>query len=351
VKSTAAVKMMMNIGNIVTFGVILVSTYLCCVEAVYRRSWESVIADQSKFATNFKLFVVADTVPFIDIDANEGHKFVLEIVGGLDLATQNDAPTLHMLKQQLMKYGVVILRNQTTSMPVSTFRNIGLSFGDLQIHRENYSWHQDYSDVNFVSNMRDATTNTPLGLNGNDVEQFHSDLAWSWTPTTFTMLMGLVLPPGQGRTLFSDSVAAFESLEQDIQTQILGLEGEFSYWKHHPKNSSVSSSDKLDAVVHPLISVHPVTGARSIYASAADTTFVLGLSESDSTDLLDVLTSQVAQERFRYEHDWKEGDIVMWDNRSKSTVLPYRWSSYLAVCSLQLRSTNPEAVLIFCLAN
>lgn len=251
---------------------------------------------------------------------SNGDNFVLDITSGLDLSVQHDGTTLYALKQLAMQFGVVVIRNQSVSMPVSTFRDVGLYFGDLQVHRENYSWHSDFPDVNYISNMRDPVTNKPIGLNGGDVEQFHSDLAYTSTPTTFTMLMGLILPEQQGRTLFSNTVAAYDSLIPELQSQITNKIGVYSYYKHHPIDNTggtttSASAKHMDAVTHPLVYTHPFTHKQSIYASAADTIGVVGLSETESNELLTLLEAQVARPEFRYEHEWKLGDMVIWDNR------------------------------------
>jgi taurine dioxygenase len=286
----------------------------CTVHCVTTVNWDAMMTESMSRP------IMRSPNEAFSIGTNDNNdRFVVEVTG-LDLSHQHDYATLELLKQMVMNYGVLVIRNQSVDLPVSIYRSVGMFFGQLQVHRENYSWHPDFNDVNYVSNIKDAN-GRPTGLNGGDVEQFHADLAWSLTPTTYTTLLGLVLPTehGQGRTLFANTVAAFESLDPATQQQILGLKGVYSYWKHHPQENNSSNTSTLvnDAVIHPLVYTHPVTGKHSIYASAADTTRVVGMEEQESDQLLDLLIQRVAEERFRYEHDWKVGDMLIWDNRSK----------------------------------
>jgi taurine dioxygenase len=70
-----------------------------------------------------------------------------------------------------------------------------------------------------------------------------------------------------------------------------------------------------NAVLHPLVRIHPESGAKSIYLNPIRIEGILGLDHKEALPLLDELLEYGTQERFQYRHAWKPGDLVMWDNR------------------------------------
>ena len=75
--------------------------------------------------------------------------------------------------------------------------------------------------------------------------------------------------------------------------------------------------NKIDGeVAHPVVRVHPETGERCLFVSPMFTSHVVGMPPSESDELLEELHEHCAEERFVYEHYWKVGETVLWDNRS-----------------------------------
>jgi taurine dioxygenase len=70
-----------------------------------------------------------------------------------------------------------------------------------------------------------------------------------------------------------------------------------------------------DAVLHPLVRTHPESGRKSIYLNPIRTEGIEGMDERDAQALLDMLLTHATQPQYEYRHQWREGDMVMWDNR------------------------------------
>jgi hypothetical protein len=68
---------------------------------------------------------------------------------------------------------------------------------------------------------------------------------------------------------------------------------------------------------HPLVTQHPVTLQRNIFASASHTTSVVGRGRAASEALLQRLSDQVEREQFHYRHQYRDHDLVIFDNRGK----------------------------------
>ena len=72
----------------------------------------------------------------------------------------------------------------------------------------------------------------------------------------------------------------------------------------------------MQGPTHPLVRVHPVTGKRALYLGRRRNSYIEGYSREDSDALLEALWAHATEARFIYQHVWKLGDLVMWDNRS-----------------------------------
>ncbi len=68
--------------------------------------------------------------------------------------------------------------------------------------------------------------------------------------------------------------------------------------------------------VHPVFRVHPPTGRTVIYVGRLMTRSIVGMSSAESREILDMLFDHQERAEFSYEHVWRTGDVVVWDNRS-----------------------------------
>ena len=68
-------------------------------------------------------------------------------------------------------------------------------------------------------------------------------------------------------------------------------------------------------VEHPLIRVHDETGNKAIYFNSNRTDRIVGLERKESDLLLDDIHAHMTQKKYRYDHKWSVGDVVIWDNR------------------------------------
>lgn len=67
---------------------------------------------------------------------------------------------------------------------------------------------------------------------------------------------------------------------------------------------------------HPIISTHPETGKKNIFANPGHCASVNGKTPEESKELLDYLFNHLANPKYLYSHQWKENDAVLWDNRA-----------------------------------
>jgi taurine dioxygenase len=71
----------------------------------------------------------------------------------------------------------------------------------------------------------------------------------------------------------------------------------------------------MPEATHPLVRTHPETHRKSLYLNPNRMERIVGLEREESDRLLDELITHAIQPRYQYRHVWRQGDIVIWDNR------------------------------------
>ncbi len=151
-----------------------------------------------------------------------------------------------------------------------------------------------------------------MGGLGNRELEWHNDQSDLPRLKTISCLEALDVDPDAGATYFCDMYAVLETLPQELRKQ---LENAFAIHDSSRYRSDDGSSNALaPSSVHPVMLAHPETGRRCLYVNPNFTSQIVGLSESDSRELLSRLFGYAYRDDYIYEHRWQTGDIVFWDN-------------------------------------
>jgi alpha-ketoglutarate-dependent taurine dioxygenase len=158
-----------------------------------------------------------------------------------------------------------------------------------------------------------------LDADGNPSDRFakganyrwHTDKPYYATPPALTTLYAVELPPEGGDTEFANTRLAYEALPDEMKRRIAGLRVVFQ-WEAGRRPGYYAN--ELPPVDHPLVRLHPDTGKLALYLGN-HAMRIAGMEEDESTALLDALLAHATQPRFTYAHRWRQGDLVMWDNR------------------------------------
>jgi taurine dioxygenase len=143
---------------------------------------------------------------------------------------------------------------------------------------------------------------------------FHYDRIYAEMPPAAGVLFGIEIPPEGGNTLFANSMAAYEGLSDEIKDRLDGLTAEHVY-DYRATTRKVSPSDAgADSYCHPAVIRHPVLGQPALYVSRLMTLRLLELDQRESDELLQRLFDEIERQQYRYEHVWRPGDLVVWDN-------------------------------------
>ena len=179
---------------------------------------------------------------------------------------------------------------------------------------------------------------------------WHMDATYDEFPPFATVLAPQVLPPEGGNTEFANTYAAFDDLpaeEQEYLSTLKTLCSMKAGVTHTLHEITVEHIEmwKPYQRVQPLVWRHR-SGRRSLVIGAS-TSHVLDMHIADSHELLQRLIAHSTQDKYVYRHQWRMGDIVMWDNTgTMHRVRPYDPSSgrLLRRCTVEGVEPLPPAI-------
>ena len=174
-------------------------------------------------------------------------------------------------------------------------------------------------EVTVVTNIRE--NGKPVGILGDGEVVWHSDFSFKEKPTAARMLLAVEIPPAGGHTYFTNCYAAYDTMSDDMKQRIAGktikqADIVDTAMKLRPGASLDMDIRNVPGPSHPIISTHPETGRNMIFLGRRHGAYVNGMSLEDSEALLNELWAHTTQQRFVYEHEWQQGDVVVWDNRA-----------------------------------
>jgi taurine dioxygenase len=156
---------------------------------------------------------------------------------------------------------------------------------------------------------------------------WHSDFSFLPEPPSLTLLHAVELPEVGGDTVWASQYAAYDTLSAAMQRLLDPLRAVQTGWPHGTRgpgpNAAVSRSVVMTRndpsadveVAHPIVRVHPVTGRKALFVNPVYTQRIEGMTDAESTPLLQFLFDHAVRAELCVRHRWRPGDLAIWDNR------------------------------------
>lgn len=233
----------------------------------------------------------------------------------VDIHTADDA-TLDAVVDTFHRHGAILLRDQT--LDPGELTAFIARFGEPEDHTQKQFTLPGYPKVFVLSNRE--VDGKPIGAH-NDGVGWHTDYSYKAEPVMCTMLYAVEVPAEGSDTLLADQCAAWDALSPERQAELDGLvlHHSYQYFMETREYGRQTLSEELKAqnpdVFHPLIRRHPADGRKALWVSTGTVKEVVGMPNPEGLKLIDELVEWVTQDRFVYRHKWREGDVLVWDNR------------------------------------
>lgn len=232
-------------------------------------------------------------------------------VGSLDLRQPLDVGKAAQLRAIWLEHGVVFLREQ--SLDNEQFLAFARTIG-TPMEYPFVRGIEGYPHIIEVKKLAHERVNFG-GV-------WHTDTAYLERPPMATLLLAREVPPQGGDTLFANQTAAYEALSAGLRKLLVGLRCVNSSSKADASrtredrmvDSGQAPREHLEAE-HPAVRVHPETGRLALYVNAGHTVRFAGMTEAESTPLLQFLFEHQRREEFTCRFRWKPGSLALWDNR------------------------------------
>ena len=148
---------------------------------------------------------------------------------------------------------------------------------------------------------------------------WHTDSSFKKTPALASVLTARVLPGQDGDTEFTSTRLAWERLPADLQAKLTDAVATHSYANSrdqiHPDLANAAERKALPPVRWRMNWLNPRNGRRALYI-ASHAYAIDGMDDRDARQLLAELMDETTKREFVYVHKWRQGDVVMWDNRA-----------------------------------
>lgn len=167
-----------------------------------------------------------------------------------------------------------------------------------------------------ISNVRE--NGNVIGSLPDGEMHFHSDQCYLKKPAKGTFLYAIEIPSRGDDTLFLNMYKAYETLPPALKARVEGKKALNAYL--YDSTTREDNESKLDLSIHPhclqpIMRTHPETKRKALYVNRLMTRSIDGLGEAEGDSLLRQLFAHIEQDRFIYPHQWRVGDLVLWDNR------------------------------------
>jgi taurine dioxygenase len=234
-------------------------------------------------------------------------------ITGVDVSAPLDDSVIDEIHRAFLAHGAIFFRDQNLSP--DQYLRFARAMGEPSEYPF-VTGLEGYPEITEVVKEKDER------LNFGGV--WHSDTTYLERPPMGTILYAREIPSVGGDTIFASMTAAYEALSPGMRRMLEGL-------------SAVNSADKGDAAItradarrqrpkdegdtvttseHPVVRTHPETGRKAIYVNPGHTLRISGLTEAESTPILDYLFQHQKRPEFTCRFRWRVGSLAFWDNRA-----------------------------------
>jgi taurine dioxygenase len=236
-------------------------------------------------------------------------------IRGVDLAALCETDDFAIVENAFNEHGVVFFRQQklTPAQQLDFTRRFGQvvfnTFGETH-------GLSDHPGIVVISNVVQDGHEIGVRRAG---DAWHSDMCYTAKPPRGTMLYAHEVPMQDGLALgdtcFASAAAAYDALPAQMKQRLEGLQAVFNFAaRKRARPITQAQIDAFPEVMHPVVRSHPFTGRKCLYVMRNDCTGIVGLPDTEAQLFIAALADHIVRPDFVYRHQWRPGDLLIWDN-------------------------------------
>lgn len=256
----------------------------------------------------------SDAVSFTPLHPDIGAE-----VRGVDLRHELDADTIGRIKQVWYQRSVLLLRDQDISEDdqFRFARHFGAIADPVKPPVEKRAWRPDRENRMQLVTDRLDEKGRALGSLGHGEMWFHTDKCYVEAPHRASFLYAMEIPSVGGDTRFASLYRAYDALPRDLKDRLEGRRVLQVY--DFTKDAVADVTDRLEELLHhwqPIFVTNPDSGKKAVYVCRLMSAAIEGLEKADSDAVLERIADIVEDPAHVYQHTWRPGDLIVWDNLS-----------------------------------
>ena len=229
--------------------------------------------------------------------------------------------TFARLHQAWLDNLVLLVRGQNLNDPQDLLA-FGRGFGELErapgLVKGQKPKDPALLEMAIVSNIKED--GKPIGVLGDGEAVWHTDSSFYEVPPGASILCALEIPPVGGNTGFANMYKAYDAMSDELRARVRGrtIKNDLVHNTGGQIRDGYEEGGDIRTTPgpsHPIVRTHPDTGYNALYLGRRPYAYVNGLSIEESEMLLDDVWAHATQPVFTWHHEWRVGDVIIWDNR------------------------------------
>ncbi len=241
------------------------------------------------------------------------------VAEGVDLTKPLDPGIFSRLHRAWAEHSILLVRGQelTEEDQLRFARNFGRIAARPRPPVEKRSYVPDPDNPMHLVTDRVDDEGRRLGSLGHGEMWFHTDKCYVAAPHRASLLYAIEIPTEGGHTKFASLYNACRKLPADLRERLEGRRALQVY--DYTTTKVADSGQRLEDLLHhwqPVFVTNPDTGRQALYVNRLMTAKIEGMTPEESRETLDRLCDLIEAPDNVYEHVWRPGDIIVWDNLS-----------------------------------
>ena len=250
------------------------------------------------------------------ITVSKLHPVIGAEIRGVDLSQPLGDDTVEQIIEAWHQHIVLLFRDQTLSEDnqIRFAAHFGPVAGRVQPVGGDPLDAPDWNNLMLITDHVDSTGKA-IGSLGHGEMTFHTDKCYRERPHRTSFLYGIEIPSVGGHTKFTSLCAAYDNMPDDLKRRLADafvMQGH-EYGGYGRLKLDVNLED-IHHFRQPLILTVPGSGRKSLYLSRLNTMWIEGMDKDESEASLGPLFDVTEDPANMYEHVWRKGDLLMWDN-------------------------------------